>query len=144
MGHAPVTARPTRPALRLTVAALLASVACFNPTAPDAIVNKPFELKAGASTMLADGTRMTFEAVRADSRCPIDANCIVAGDATVAISLSQSGRAAESRELHTDPNRSQVTYDPYVIKLTELQPYPRSGRNTDAADYVATFVVSVR
>jgi hypothetical protein len=121
--------------------AALITAACFNPAAPDAITGKPFELKPGASATLPDGVRITFDSVRADSRCPIDAICVSAGDATVAISLAQSGRAAEARELHTALGRSQISYENYVIRLTELQPYPRSDRQTRPEDYVATFIV---
>jgi hypothetical protein len=127
-----------------TLLVAVAAAGCFNPTSPDAALGKPFELKAGASSTLPDDIRLTFNSVPADSRCPIDANCIVAGDATVAISLSRSGRALEARELHTEVSRSQVSYANYMIKLTGLQPYPRLDRPTAPADYAATFVVSTQ
>jgi hypothetical protein len=125
----------------LALIAALITTACFNPAAPDAVTGTPFELKAGASATLPDGARITFDRVHTDSRCPIDAICVSAGGATVAISLARSGRPAEAREIHTESARSQISYANYVIRLTELQPYPRSDRQTRPEDYVATFIV---
>jgi hypothetical protein len=132
--------------LRMVV--LLAAVAaagCFKgPTAPDAVAGQPFELRAGSTAVLPNGARLTFERVTADSRCPIDAICVWAGDATVAVSLSRSGTVAQSSELHTQPTGSQISYSDYTISLTELTPYPRSSQKTPPGDYLATFVVNVR
>ena len=128
----------------MLVAALMAA-ACFNgPTGPDAVAGRPFELKAGATSTLPDGTRLTFERVLADSRCPIDAICVTAGDATVAVSFQSTSGEKTARELHTQPSGSQISYGSYTIALTELQPYPRSSQPTKPADYIATFIVSVR
>lgn len=113
--------------------------ACFDPTGPDAVVGTPFQLKHGEIASIPDA-RLRFDTVRADSRCPIDANCITAGDATVAVTLMRKG-GNESRDVHTTPAQSQFSYDKYVVKLTELQPYPRSDRKANPEDYVATFVV---
>lgn len=125
--------------------AAIAAAGCFNSaTGPDAVAGRPFELKAGAVSMLPDGTRLTFREVQADSRCPMDAMCVWAGDATVAITLTPSKGSAESRELHTQPTGSQISYGNYLIALTALAPYPRASQQIGAADYIATFVVSVR
>jgi hypothetical protein len=124
---------------------VLATAGCLKgPTAPDAVAGEPFGLRAGAAAVLPNGARLTFERVTADSRCPMDAICVWAGDATVAISLSRSGTAAESRELHTQPSGSQISYADYTIALTSLSPYPRASQDIRPNDYLATFVVNVR
>jgi len=118
------------------------SAGCFNnPASPDAVAGKPFELKIGATATLVNGARLRFDEVRADSRCPIDANCVRAGEATVAISVARPGSAFETRELRTDAPASQISYGNYVIRITQLQPYPRSDRPATPSDYVATFIV---
>lgn len=125
--------------------AAIGAAGCFNgPTGPDAVAGKPFDLKAGATSTLPDGLRLKFERVVSDSRCPLDAICVWAGDATISVILDPSSGATTSRELHTQPAGSQISYGSYTIALTELVPYPRSSRQTPAADYIATFVVSVR
>lgn len=115
-----------------------------NQTGPDAIAGKPFELKTGVTASLPNGTRLTFEAVKEDSRCPADAQCIWAGDAVVIVVLKAPKGPPESRELHMRPSGPGITYDDYTITLTALAPYPRAGQEIRPADYVATFVVSVR
>jgi hypothetical protein len=129
----------------LLAVAQLAAGGCSNgPTGPDAVAGQPFDLKAGAVSTLPDGTRLRFERVQSDSRCPMDAFCVWAGDATVMVTLNPTRGASESRELHTQPTESQISYANYTIVLKALAPYPRSSQEISADRYVATFVVSVR
>lgn len=114
------------------------------PTGPDAVAGQPFELKAGATSRLPGGTSLKFDRVQSDSRCPLDAICVSAGNATIAVTLTGQKGAPAPRELHTQPNGSRISYGGYTIALTELQPYPRASQPTNPADYVATFVVTVR
>ena len=58
----------------------------------DTPLGRPFDLRAGSSAVLDGGLKVAFERVPADSRCPLDALCIRAGDATVALTISQDGR----------------------------------------------------
>ena len=125
----------------LALLVAIATVGCLSPTSPDAVVGKPFDLKAGATTLLRDGGRIQFTTVSGDSRCPMDAQCVWAGDATVAISVSQSKKPAEACELHTQQTGSQISCGDYLITLRALAPYPRSGKAIDAQDYVATLIV---
>ena len=125
--------------------AVLGIAACGRgPLSPDAVAGTPFELKAGASTVLPDATRFKFDRVLSESRCPIDAICVSAGDASISVSFISRDGTGASRELHTQPSGSQISYGSYTIALTELQPYPRSTEETKPSDYVATFIVSVR
>jgi hypothetical protein len=125
--------------------AAIAAAACFDsPTGPDVAAGTPFELRAGAASVLPDGTRLTFRDVRDDSRCPMDVMCVWAGDAIVAIALTPPKGLSESRDLHVQPSASRIAYAGYTIALTALAPYPRATQPIPAADYIATFVVSVR
>jgi hypothetical protein len=133
--------------MRILATMLLVSiVACSgSPTEPDRVrTGRPFDLRAGDSALTTDDLRIRFDAVRSDSRCPIDAFCVRAGEAVIAITLSLRGEAAIGRDLETVPARSQVTHSRFTVTLSELQPYPRSDRQIQPADYIATFVVSVR
>jgi hypothetical protein len=40
--------------------------------------------------------------------------------------------------------QSQATYSRYTITLSQLQPYPRSDRQIQPDDYIASFVVQAR
>jgi hypothetical protein len=116
-----------------------------HPTQPsDVPLGRAFELRPGTSAALSNGLRVTFEGVPSDSRCPMDAICVWAGDAVVAVRLSKSSEAQAMRELHTQPNGSEASYLTYTIKLVALAPYPRSGSPIRPGDYVATLAVDLR
>ena len=116
---------------------------CSGPTAPDRVPkDEPFHLRIGESALTTDDLRVKFDTVRSDSRCPMDALCIRAGEAVLALTLSLRGEAAVGRELETVPAKSQTSYSRFTITLVQLQPYPRSDRQIQPGDYVATFTVS--
>ena len=132
------------PALVLVVSALSAGCAGHSNSPNDTPLGQPFDLRAGSSAVLDGGLKVTFERVPADSRCPMDALCIRAGDATVALAISRDGADAVARELRTDSAASETSYPGYSIKLIALAPYPRSDRPILPGDYVATLTVATR
>lgn len=69
-----------------------------SPTQPSRF-GQPIELRRGTSAILPEGLKVAFDDVRSDSRCPMDAICVWAGDATVAVSLSQVSNGRAEREL---------------------------------------------
>jgi len=108
---------------------------------------RPFDVHAGASTTLAEGLTVTFDRVRADSRCPMDVTCISAGDAAVIVRLASPGGEPAERELHTNPGSAataDTSYLAYGITLVALAPYPRTDRQIRPEDYVATLTVERR
>jgi hypothetical protein len=115
---------------------------CSGPTAPDRVPKgEPFDLRVGESALTTDDLRIKFDTVRSDSRCPMDALCVRAGEAVIAVTVARVGEVGVGRELDTTPARSSTTYLNFTITLSSLQPYPRSDRQIQSADYVATFVV---
>ncbi len=124
---------------------MVAMVACTgSPAQPDRVTkDKPFELRAGEAALTADDIRIRFDTVRSDSRCPSGAQCIWAGEAVVAVTLSR-GETSAGRELTIPGERSSTTFETVTVTFQGLQPYPGTGRNTQPGDYVATFVVTVR
>ena len=125
---------------------LVPIVACSGgPTQPDRVPKgAPFNLRIGESALTTDDLRIRFDTVRSDSRCPMDALCVRAGEAVIAITLSLPGEAAVGRELETVPAKAQTTFSRFTITLSSLAPYPRSDRLIQPNDYIATFIVSVR
>ena len=113
---------------------------CRNPTQPPTPLGVSFDLSPGSSTKMSNGLTLTFNAVTEDSRCPIGVFCIVAGDATVMVTLSQHG-ADSLRELHTNRDPSEVGFSSSVVKLLSLAPLPTADHPVAAKDYVATFRV---
>jgi hypothetical protein len=91
-----------------------------------------------------DGPYLGFRRVSSDSRCPMDVVCVWMGDAVVQVEVGLTQGSWTHGELHTDPQQPPLDAGGYRIRLTELQPYPRSSETTDAGRYRATFEVTRR
>jgi len=114
-----------------------------NPNQPsDLPLRQSVELRAGSSATLDGGLTIAFDRVTSDSRCPMNAFCVWAGDAIVAVSLSQGPGGPAARELHTDARSADASYLTYSIKLLRLAPYPQTDREIRPEDYVATIEVT--
>ena len=122
---------------------ILVTGGCSSPTQPDRVPKgQPFDLHIGETALTTDDVQIRFDTVRSDSRCPMDAICVRAGEAVIALTLSRVGEVPVGRELDTTPARSSTTFLNYTITLSQLQPYPRSDRPIRPEDYVATFIVN--
>ena len=106
-----------------------------------------FVLGVGQTAALGGGSgvRLTFEAVREDSRCPIGVSCIWAGDAVVAITVDDAGGNTKTIELHTNARFDvEAAIDGHAVRLLELSPIPRRGSTIPVDRYEATLVVTPR
>ena len=129
----------------LLVSCLLAATACNEkqPVGPSAPLNQQFTLPRG-ETISIDRTsvRLQFVEVSGDSRCPADAFCVWAGDATVHVRALDAGTDADYM-LHTgDASRTAATHRQLRIELVQLAPYPFSSRTIAQDDYRATLKVT--
>ena len=98
---------------RCVVVLAVAALGCGgNVLAPGEVpYGQPFDLKVGESARVGDDrVGVTFEAVKSDSRCPIDAICITAGEAVVALRFSVDGRTL-AKEMGTEQGKSEVVLD---------------------------------
>ncbi len=86
------------------------------------------------------GLTLAFRAVKEDSRCPRGAQCIQAGQATVAIDVSKPDGASQSLTL-TLPRPATASCSGYAISLVALEPYPAVGHPVSEQAYVATLKV---
>ena len=98
--------------------------ACNTPASPTGPVDQRVSLAPG-NTIVVQGTdtALRFEGVSADSRCPGDAICVWAGDATVRLVAMTTGNASTSYELHT-VDLKPVRHRDLTIALESLSPYP--------------------
>lgn len=113
-----------------------------SPSAPTVPLDQQFVLKSGELASIAGtGVRVQFVEVVNDSRCPLNATCIAAGDASIAIAVVDD-QGSSRYELHTDPSRKSATHRDLRIELTELQPYPDTNHPTDPAGYRVTLRAS--
>jgi hypothetical protein len=97
-------------------------------------------LKIGQTISIGD-LRLTFRSVEGDSRCAIDVVCVWAGDAEIALSIEQGGKAAVAA-LHTTLEPKKTEWNDYTISLVSVAPARRAGTAVDPADYRAEIVVT--
>jgi hypothetical protein len=80
-----------------------------------------------------------FVEISADSRCPQNVQCIVAGDVTARVIIKFSG---ESKTLSIIQSGEQAKTDFNGFELTtSVSPYPVAGREISPGDYRMTFTV---
>ena len=110
---------------------------------PAQAIGQPFTLKEAQSVMVgANAVRVTFERVVSDSRCPVDVQCIQAGDATIALQVQPTGQTRVALTLSTRGDRGTGTVDAWDIALADLRPVPRAKTPPTREPYVATLVVT--
>ncbi|HEX9130183.1 MAG TPA: hypothetical protein VF850_13565 [Gemmatimonadaceae bacterium] len=124
------------------IVALLSSCAAVEPT----IAAEPgvaFSLPIGKTAVInGSGTRLTFNEVRNDSRCPADVTCVWAGDAEVVVTISRNGSPDDTRILSFIPPNNQTTSGDLRIRLADLAPVPRQSDGNAPRAYVVQLVVN--
>jgi hypothetical protein len=135
----------------LSIAAALALVAgapaCkSSPTSPGGafrteVTLKPGEVTAVASTPL----RVAFQRVENDSRCPINALCIQAGDALVAVWASVDNGAGSEVSLRTrggaTTDHLRAVVGDYQLSIGALQPSRITTSPIEPGEYRLTLVI---
>jgi hypothetical protein len=116
----------------------------------------PFELKVGQTAEI-EGHEFTLQEVSSDSRCPVDAKCIWASEATVhLVSYDDEGNAGDvyistnSTDAYV-PLFPQTKYEQlgispeyklaYLISLNSISPEPETGKEIQLSDYKAHFTI---
>ncbi|MDQ3242536.1 MAG: hypothetical protein M3Q09_02260 [Gemmatimonadota bacterium] len=135
------------------LAGVAAVTACATPSQPlppgevttnvSARLGNEFDLAVGQTARIA-GTPVTllFRSVAEDSRCPVDVQCVWAGNGRTILSLSASGVGTSEVSLNTTTDPRITTYAGYRIRLAGLKPPTRAGVTIPPASYVATFEVA--
>lgn len=104
----------------------------------------PFALKFGEMASTTDkSVSVALAAIKEDSRCPKEVNCIQAGRAIVELSVME-GKEATVLQLvlegsgQANPGKSMGSY---TYHLQKLDPWPIAGQKTAPEDYIATLLV---
>lgn len=105
----------------------------------------PFAIKFGEMASTADkSVSIALAAIKEDSRCPKEVNCIQAGRAIVELSVMEGKETALLQLVlegsgSASPGKSAGTY---TYSLQKLDPWPLADKKTAPADYVATLLVA--
>ena len=105
------------------------------PQAVEIVPGEEFSLSVAESAALPGEGLLEFAQVVSDSRCPVDVQCVWAGDAVVSLRASDVNDSAKLT-LHTGGPRS-ASFGTWEIELVELRPFPREGIALTQADYEA-------
>ena len=85
-----------------------------------------------------------FEDVLNDSRCPIDAACIRAGDATVVlVGVGRDGVSHDLDILYEPGGDVSAEFDGLKVMVYDLRPYPETTKVIAREEYSAVLVVQV-
>ena len=123
------------------LATMLLAAACVAPST-EVPLDQDFEIALGKTVALA-GTaqQVTFTAVTEDSRCPIDAVCVWAGNARVSLRVTAAGTDS-TIALNTGSEPRSATVNRFRVELRGLVPAPRAGTPTPPEAYRATLRVT--
>src|SRR5690348_4772824 len=83
------------------------------------------------------GIKIKFVELVEDSRCPVDVNCIQAGNAKIRVEVSKRGRS-KTLELDSNSMKGAAIFEGYRFQLRKLTPEPRSNVRINRNGYVAT------
>ena len=103
-------------------------------------IGRAFEMKIGETISVGE-LRLTFRSVEGDSRCPIDAICVWAGDAEIALKIDQGSQSAVAA-LHTMLEPKQTVWNGYTISLVSIAPSRSASSSIDPAAYRAQLLVT--
>jgi hypothetical protein len=110
-------------------------------------VGREFEVGVGRVVGLDRGRLLLrFARVASDSRCPVDVNCVWAGNAEVSVEVGgRLWRGKQTLTLNTNAGGqvpSEAKYGRYTVRLVGLSPQPRGDRKIPPGRYTATLLVS--
>jgi hypothetical protein len=112
----------------------------------EVIVAQPgtaFSLPLGQTAALrGNATRLKFNQVREDSRCPANAMCVWAGDAKIELGISRDGGAVETKVMSITPPNNELVTGNLHIRFVGLAPYPGTFPENEPRANVAQFVVN--
>lgn len=111
-----------------------------------AVIGSPFNLRIGQSAKLGTtGVLFALRELREDSRCPVGAQCVSAGNAQIVVETRSAAGATGQAILNLTANSqfpSATTVDGLDIRFQSLTPVPQAGTTIARDSYVATFLAT--
>jgi hypothetical protein len=133
------------------VLAAAAAAGCTNGTTePEIIENAATVVSVGdtvhlrfgeAVTIAQSDLRVQFRNVVGDSRCPIDAVCVWAGDAHVQIAVGNA-TTTHTYDLHSFLEPKSAQHDAYRFQLVEVGPARRADETPRESAYYVKLAIT--
>ncbi|MHA6697375.1 hypothetical protein [Chryseobacterium sp. A301] len=103
--------------------------------------------KSGTLKFSTEGNRedvvfLEFAKVVGDSRCPLDVNCVWAGNVQIAVNIAVNDTKNDWRILSIGAKAlSKLEFEGYTFELVEVNPYPKTQLEKNALPYSAKIKV---
>ena len=115
----------------LSIVTVAAGLACQNPVAVR--VGQEFTISLGQQIRVADANlTIAFADVPSDSRCPVNAECVWAGNAVVVLGVHVGPLDARPPDIRVSLNTGldprDAPIDGYTLQLIGLMPQPVAGQ----------------
>ena len=127
-------------------AVALIAIAAGCATVESAVVADPgvaFSLPLGkTATVNGTNVRITFNRVADDSRCPLDVQCVWAGDAKIELTVAGQGGPSDPKVISITPPNNEAASGNLRIRLVGLAPAPRQSEPPASRAYVAQMIVT--
>jgi hypothetical protein len=114
------------------------------PTPSVVVLGQQFALKVGQTQAIKDeNLSVKFVAVAADSRCPLGAECIQAGEARCQVQVISRQQVSnlELVEIGLSKESTSALMGQYRVSF-QVTPYPEVGKTVKSSDYVLTLTIT--
>ncbi len=105
-----------------------------------------FKLKVGETAISrSENTKILFEKVMEDSRCPTYVVCVWEGQATILVTVIKNNETVNTFNLTSRAGHEDLgtkSFDGYFLRLLKIEPYPTNAQPIKPSEYVATLFVT--
>ncbi len=125
----------------LSLAALPLVTSCdllkiLQPPEIEVQLNEVFQLALGQTARLpSENLSIAFQAVVEDSRCPVNVQCVWAGNASVTLEVVQAGQSNKTLTLNSTIEPHAANYGNFRIRFEDLKPQPQADRTIQPGEY---------
>jgi len=139
----------------LALVAIASATAIFSTAGASATPVTDGTLSVGETYRPHADLKITFLAVTKESRCPINATCISAGNAEILLRVKAGKQPAKNYKLNTNrkplhqvipivyPEGMAGIPKSYLLSIGELNPLPFAGKKTKQSDYRLKLAIQV-
>lgn len=140
--------------MKIRIALMILSLCCLSVSAQK---RKPKKAKLAdfaitqTKAIKKTGTQLILKQVISDARCPMDLNCVWAGEAQVNVSVYKNGKWFDE-EIMTFSAKTDLENKQWIseqlsipvekIKSVSLAPYPNSQQKTDPKSYLIKVAIN--
>jgi hypothetical protein len=127
--------------IAVVLGAVLVLTGCLTTEPSEATLGEVFELAPQQSALITGAAwTIGFRGVSQDTRCPVETECLVAGEAGIQLDIFGTD-ARNPVVLTTGTERSSWDDTHYRVSVVDLTPSPSSSRTIQPEDYRLRLVV---